>query len=255
MFTKESWEKACISINFSISYCVRPLKFLTMSIKIIGAGFPRTGTNTLRESLEQLGFVKTYHMKNLLTNPHNLQYWITLKETGTTNWEALYDGYQATVDFPAYPWYKEHLTRYPDAKVILSTRPFEKWHESVYSTIWQAQNPSEEQRAEMQQKIAANPGLAKSIKCVQFAKQVIMEEHFQGRFLDKTFAEEVFNKHIEEVKASVPVDKLLVYDVSEGWAPLCNFLNVPEPQEPLPHTNKREDFKAMLEELMKGELV
>jgi hypothetical protein len=226
-----------------------------MSIKIIGAGFPRTGTNTLRESLEKLGFIKTYHMKNLLTHPDNLHYWTTLKATGTTNWEELYNGYQATVDFPAYPWYKEHMKQYPDAKVILSVRPFEKWHDSVHSTIWQAQNPSEEQKMEMQEKIAVNPGILKAIKCVQFAKEVIMEDHFQGRFLDKPFAEEVFNRHIEDVKAYVPADKLLVFDVSEGWAPLCKFLNIPEPDEPLPHTNKREDFKAMIGELMKGELV
>jgi hypothetical protein len=178
-----------------------------------------------------------------------------LKATGTTNWEELYNGYQATVDFPAYPWYKEHMKQYPDAKVILSVRPFEKWHDSVHSTIWQAQNPSEEQKMEMQEKIAVNPGILKAIKCVQFAKEVIMEDHFQGRFLDKPFAEEVFNRHIEDVKAYVPADKLLVFDVSEGWAPLCKFLNIPEPDEPLPHTNKREDFKAMIGELMKGELV
>src|SRR6476469_3286411 len=145
-----------------------------MSIKVIGAGFPRTGTNTLRESLELLGFNKTYHMKQLLVHPENLHYWTRLSETHTTDWEGLYGGYQATVDFPAYPWYKEHMKQYPDAKVILTVRPFEKWHESVYSTIWQAQNPSEAQKAEMQEKIKANPRLASSIQAVNLAKEVIM---------------------------------------------------------------------------------
>ncbi|HEV7330512.1 MAG TPA: sulfotransferase [Flavisolibacter sp.] len=226
-----------------------------MSIKIIGAGFPRTGTNTLRESLNMLGYVKTYHMKELLVHPENLPYWITLRETGTTQWDELYEGYKATVDFPCYPWYKEHMKRYPDAKVILTTRPFEKWHESVYSTIWQAQNPSEEQRLEMAQKVQESPRLQKVMKVMQFAKQAIMEDHFQGRFLDKGFAKEVFDRHHEEVKAYVPADKLLVFDVSEGWGPLCEFLDLPEPGEPLPHTNKREDFKEMLAELMSGQLV
>lgn len=226
-----------------------------MSIKIIGAGFPRTGTNTLKESLEKLGYVKTYHMKELLVQPQNLHYWETLSKTGTTNWEELYKGYQATVDFPAYPWYKEHMKQYPDAKVILSIRPFEKWHESVYTTIWQAQNPSEEQKKEMGQKMAENPRLQLSMQCVQFAKKIIMDDHFQGRFLDKAFAEEVFNKHNEEVKAYVPAEKLLVFDVSEGWGPLCKFLGVTEPAEPLPHTNKRENFREMIAELMKGEMV
>jgi hypothetical protein len=225
-----------------------------MPIKIIGAGFPRTGTNTLKESLEKLGFVKTYHMKELLVHPQDLQHWITLRQTGTTNWEDLYKGYQATVDFPAYPWYKEHMKQYPDAKVILTVRPFEKWHESVYSTIWRAQNPTEEEKVEMGQKIAANPGLQSSIKCVQLAKEVIMDDHFQGKFLDKKFAEKVFNQHTEEVKAHVPKEKLLVFDVSEGWGPLCEFLALPEPAEPIPHTNKKENFAEMLSELMNGQM-
>ncbi len=225
-----------------------------MSIKIIGAGLPRTGTNTLKVSLEKLGYMKTYHMKELLVHPENLRYWLLLRETGTTNWEELYNGYQATVDFPGYPWYKEHMKQYPDAKVILTIRPFEKWHESVYSTIWQAQHPSESQKMEMKQKMDAEPRLQATMKCVEFAKEVIMEDHFQGRFLDKAFAEKVFNKHIEDVKANVPAEKLLIFDVSEGWGPLCNFLGVPEPVEPLPHTNKRENFKEMLGELMKGQM-
>ncbi len=226
-----------------------------MSIKIIGAGFPRTGTNTLRESLELLGFSKTYHMKNLLVHPENLRYWLTLKETGTTDWDALYDGYEATVDFPCYPWYKEHMKQYPDAKVILSTRPFEKWYESYSSTIWQAHNPPEAQKAEMDKKVAADPHLQTVMTVMAFARQTINEEHFQGKFLDKDFMEKVFNDHNEEVKKYVPADKLLVFDAREGWEPLCEFLDVKVPDEPLPHTNKKEDFATMVGQLMQGHLV
>jgi hypothetical protein len=226
-----------------------------MSIKIIGAGFPRTGTNTLRESLEMLGFSKTYHMKNLLVHPENLHYWTTLKATGTTDWEGLYNGYQATVDFPCYPWYKQHMKQYPDAKVILSLRPFEKWYTSFYSTIWQAQNPPESERAAMGERVASDPRLQSVMQVMGFAKQTINEEHFQGRFLDKEFMEKVFNDHNEEVKNYVPADKLLVFDVREGWEPLCNFLEVEVPAGPLPHTNKKEDFAVMVGELMSGHLV
>src|SRR5436305_3467233 len=226
-----------------------------MSIKIIGAGFPRTGTNTLRESLEMLGFNKTYHMKQLLVHPENLHYWTILKETGTTNWEALYDGYQATVDFPCYPWYKEHMKQYPDAKVILSTRPFEKWYESYHTTIWQTHNPSEERKAEMEQKVAASPQLQATMPVMAFAKQCLNDGHFQGKFLDKEFMEKVFNDHNEEVKNYVPADKLLVFDACEGWEPLCAFLGVEVPNEPLPHTNKKEDFAAMVGQLLQGNLV
>ena len=226
-----------------------------MSIKVIGAGFPRTGTNTLRESLELLGFNKTYHMKQLLVHPENLHYWTRLSETHTTDWEELYRGYQATVDFPCYPWYKEHMKQYPEAKVILSLRPFEKWYESYLNTIWQAHNPSEARKAEMEQKVAAEPAFKPVMAVMAFGKQTMNDEHFQGRFLDKEFMEKVFNEHNESVKNYVPANKLLVFDVCEGWEPLCKFLEVPVPAEPLPHTNKREDFAAMVAELMQGHLV
>lgn len=225
-----------------------------MSIKIIGAGLPRTGTNTLKASLEKLGYSKTYHMKELLAHPENLHYWLTLQKTGTTNWDELYDGYQATVDFPAYPWYKEHMQRYPDAKVILTVRPFEKWYTSLHSTIWQAGPQTLGQKLSMISKLMFNSRLRSVIKCVKFAKSSIFEKHLQGKFADKTFAEDVFNKHIEDVEASVPADKLLVYDVRDGWEPLCSFLNVPQPSEPLPHLNKKENFKEMLAEIMSGKM-
>ncbi|CAN5195076.1 sulfotransferase family protein [soil metagenome] len=225
-----------------------------MSIKIIGAGLPRTGTNTLKASLEKLGYSKTYHMKELLDHPENLHYWLTLQKTGSTNWDELYNGYQATVDFPAYPWYKEHMNRYPEAKVILTVRPFEKWYTSLHSTIWQAGPQTIGQKLSMISKLMFNSRLRSVIKCVKFAKSSIFEKHLQGKFADKTFAEEVFNKHIEDVEASVPADKLLVYDVRDGWEPLCRFLNVPQPSEPLPHLNKKENFKEMLAEIMSGKM-
>lgn len=226
-----------------------------MSIKIIGAGFPRTGTNTLRESLELLGFNKTYHMKQLMFHSDNLHYWTTLRDTDTTNWEGLYDGYQATVDFPCYPWYKQHMKQYPDAKVILSVRPFEDWYDSFYTTIWTVQNPPEDKKAEMEEKAAADPRLQAVAEVMAFAKQAILEDHFQGRFLDKAFMEKVFNDHHEAVKNYVPADKLLVFEARQGWEPLCTFLDVEVPAEPFPHTNKKEDFPAMVAGLMQGQLV
>ena len=225
-----------------------------MSIKIIGAGLPRTGTNTLKASLEQLGYTKTYHMKELLVHPETLHHWLTLRDTGTTDWDNLYNGFQATVDFPGYPWLKEHMKRYPEAKVILTIRPFEDWYASISSTIWKAGPQTLTQKLMMMSKLLTNPRLRKVIKCVKFAKSTIFTNHFQGRFADKQFAEKIFNEHIAKVKAFVPPEKLLIYDVSEGWAPLCEFLRKPVPSTPLPHLNKKENFRVMLGELMKGNM-
>ncbi len=224
-----------------------------MSIKIIGAGFPRTGTNTLKASLEMLGLEKTYHFKNLLTAPEKLHFWLTLEKTGDTDWEKLYDGFQATVDLPAYPWYLEHLKKYPDAKVILTVRPFEKWYVSLKNTIYSAGPQTLGEKLRMMSKLVFNSRVRNMIKCVKFAKRRIFQVELQGRFEDKAFAEKVFNDHIEKVKATVPADKLLVYDVRDGWAPLCEFLKVPIPSEALPHLNKKENFKTMLAAMMSGQ--
>ena len=184
-----------------------------------------------------------------------LSYWLNIEETGTTDWDTLYDGYEATVDFPGYPYYKEHMEKYPDAKVILTIRPFENWYNSAYSTVWKAGPQNIRQKVVMITRIMLNPRLKKVISCIKFVKRVFWGKQFQGKFEDKEFAEKIFNQHIAEVKAYVPPEKLLVYDVRDGWGPLCKFLNVPEPKEEIPHLNKKENFKLMLEELMKGKMV
>ena len=226
-----------------------------MSIKIIGAGFPRTGTTTLKRSLETLGCTRVYHMKELLVNPVQLHFWETLAETGTTNWEGLYDGFDATVDFPGYPWYKEHMKQYPDAKVILTVRDFESWYKSVNSTVFRAGPQTPIEKIKMMGKLLSSSRARKVVKCIKFFKRIFFAGELQGQFEDKSFAEKVWNDHIKEVKSIVPEGKLLVYDVRDGWPPLCKFLGVDEPSEPLPHLNKKENFKEMLPKLMKGQMV
>lgn len=226
-----------------------------MSIKIIGAGLPRTGTNTLKQSLEQLGLKHVYHMKELLVNPDKLHYWKTLDDTGDTDWDALYDGYDGTVDFPGYPWYKEHMKRYPDAKVILTVRDFESWYKSVDSTVFRAGPQTPGEKLKMLTKLLFNPRARKVVKVIKWFKKVFFAERLEGKFGDKAFAQKFWENHLADVKATVPKDKLLVYDVRDGWAPLCSFLGVPEPKDPLPHLNKKENFKQMLPKLMKGEMV
>jgi hypothetical protein len=104
-------------------------------------------------------------------------------------------------------------------------------------------------------RIITDPRIRKVVQCIKFVKRQVWGKQFQGRFLDKEFAEKIWYEHIEEVKANVPADRLLVYDVREGWEPLCKFLGKPIPSEPVPHLNKKENFKTMLAELMKGNMV
>lgn len=223
-----------------------------MAIKVIGAGFPRTGTNTLKHALEIIGIAKAYHFKDLMFEPDNLHYWKTLSETKTMNWEEIYDGYEASVDFPCYPWYKEHMAKYPDAKVILTVRPFEKWYASVKNTIWVAGPQSFAEKIKLLVQLPFNSRLRKVLKCIKFVKGFLWEVQFQGKFLDRDFVEKIWYQHIEEVKATVPKEKLLVYDVKDGWEPLCEFLGVPVPEEAFPHLNKGENFRGMMQKILKG---
>lgn len=227
-----------------------------MSIQIIGAGFPRTGTTTLKSALQTLGFNDTYHFKDLIANSDKLKYWQELENKGTTDFNALFEGYKATVDFPGYPYYKILMKQYPDAKVILSKRDFEQWYESVNKTIWKAGPQTLIAKMAMLSKMIFNKNLRNTFKCIKFMRKTFLVKQFDGKFDHKEKAKEVFHQHINEVIAHVPKDKLLVFDPSQGWKPLCDFLNLSIPEVEFPHLNKKEHFhemvKGMIKEASKG---
>ncbi len=102
-----------------------------MTIKIIGAGFGRTGKKSLKEALELLGFGPCYHMSELHRGPERLRFWQEAADSGKTDWNALFDGYNACVDWPAAHYWRDLADFYPDAKVLLSVRPAEAWVKSI----------------------------------------------------------------------------------------------------------------------------
>lgn len=225
-----------------------------MSIKIIGAGFPRTGTTTLKKALELLGYDKTYHFKDLIANPYKLPHWKELENHGHTDFEALFEGYKATVDFPGYPYYKILLKNYPDAKVILTKRTFDSWYESTSKTIWKAGPQTIIAKIVLLTKMLFNKNLRATFKCIKFMRNTFLIKEFDNKFADRSHAEQVFNNHIEEVKKYVPNEQLLVYEVSQGWEPLCTFLNLPLPTEAFPHLNKKEHFHAMVQGMIQDSI-
>jgi hypothetical protein len=222
-----------------------------MSIKIIGAGFPRTGTTTLKKALETLGYNETYHFKDLIANPKKLKYWKELENKGETNFEELFQGFKATVDFPGYPYYKILLKKYPDAKVILTKRGFEDWYESTLKTVWKAGPQTVLAKMGLLTKMLFNASLRDTFMCIKFMRQTYLKKQFNHNFSSKENAKEVFFKHIEDVKKNVPENKLLIYEVSEGWQPLCDFLELPLPEEAFPHLNKKENFHEMVKTMIK----
>jgi len=222
-----------------------------MSIKIIGAGFPRTGTMTIKTALQELGFNQTYHWRDLIAKPQKLTLWKQLQTTGATDWQMLFEGFQGSVDFPGYPFYKEMLSQYPEAKVILTTRPFEAWYESVLTTIWERKVRAEQYPKDFKKL----QGDEKWIEmAAQWMRRTFLHDQFDGQFTNKAVVEKAFYQHHDEVMKNVPKKKLLIYDVKEGWQPLCDFLNVPIPDTDFPHLNKKENFHAMVDGMMQSKL-
>lgn len=208
-------------------------------MKVIGAGFGRTGTWSLKAALEELGFGPCYHMTEVFAHPGHADFWSSAWRGEPVDWEGVLGGYEATVDWPACTFYEELMERHPEAKVLLSVRDSEPWYESTRNTIYELSMLLE--RSPTSRLIF---GLISLLVFGGFAggrsnmvNDMIWEGTFDGRFEDKAYAIEVFERHNEEVKRRVPPERLLVYDVREGWEPLCEFLGVPEPEEPFPRLN------------------
>jgi len=211
-------------------------------LKIIGAGFGRTGTLSLKAALEQLGFAPCYHMTELFQHPDQIAYWEAATNGEPVDWHELFNHYQATVDWPACAFYAQLMEAYPEAKVLLSVRDPDRWYESVISTIYQTSGMLKSPQGRFRFSLfrILSPQRARIVRMIN---TLIWQNTFDNRFEDKAHALAVFQQHIEEVKQRVPADKLLVYNVKDGWEPLCAFLGVEVPANiPFPHLNDRNNF-------------
>lgn len=203
-----------------------------MTLKVIGAGFGRTGTMSLKLALEQLGFGPCYHMVEVF-HANAFRDWTDAWRGEPTDWDRVFRGFVSAVDFPVCSFYRELAAHYPQAKVILTERDPQSWYDSARSTIF---NP------ETHARIAEIPDAAEMMEClfrVGVGVPVDDREALIG----------VYNRHNDEVKRTIPRDRLLVYSVSQGWGPLCRFLGVPVPSAAFPKLNTREDFGKLASEL------
>ena len=107
-----------------------------MALEIIGAGFGRTGTTSLRVALEHLGFVKCHHMMSLQEQRSLAKAWHDVALEGARNWDEIFEGFRATVDWPSTAYYKELMAHYPAAKVVLTVRDPDAWYQSAAETIF-----------------------------------------------------------------------------------------------------------------------
>ena len=206
-----------------------------MPLKVIGAGFGRTGTLSLKIALERIGFGPCYHMMEVFPRPDHVARWHRLAFEQSMDWDEIFRGFHATVDWPAARWWREIAAHFPEAKVLLSVRDPEAWYKSVTDTIYQPM------------KSPAPDGAPELVRLQsEMARKAILSETFDNRFEDKAHAIEVFKRHTQEVRDAIDPARLLVFDVREGWGPLCRFLEVPVPDEPFPRLNDTATIQAMI---------
>ena len=210
-----------------------------MTIRVIGAGFGRTGTFSLRQALELLGFARCYHMRDVSERLEDVKVWDAAMDGQPVDWNTLFAGYQAAVDWPACTFYQALMRHYPEAKVILTVRDPEKWHTSAMQTIYGVRSMP----------LSEMGNLAPTIRVIRpMQDHVIWDGTFHGRFAEKQYAIDILQRHNDEVKRVVPPERLLVYEVSQGWKPLCQFLDVPTPAEPFPYVNTAAEFQQRVQQ-------
>ena len=200
-----------------------------MALAVMGAGFGRTGTESMKLALEMLGFGPCHHMKEVLTNPEQLEIWRAIAHGKEPDWNRAFEGYRSSVDWPSAFYWRELSQVYPDAKVILTVRSSESWHNSMTNTIFKVLDAS------------TDPD---SIGLTLIAKRV-----FDGRYRDRDHAIAMYEKNNSDVQAAFGPDRLLVHQLGDGWEPLCRFLDRPVPAESYPRSNSTEDFAAFMQKV------
>lgn len=195
-----------------------------MTLKVIGAGYGRTGTSSLKIALEKLLGAPCYHMSEVLKNPGHVRLWLDVAD-GEPDWEKIFENYAATVDFPASSYTMDLAKAYPDAKILLSKRDAKGWYDSTQETIFSKR-------------------LQDVSKATKWRKmvQATIDEHIGGDENDHDAVIKSFNNHNARVQETFGTDRLTVWEPGDGWQPLCDMLGVPVPDEPFPHVNSREEF-------------
>jgi hypothetical protein len=202
-----------------------------MGLKVIGAGFGRTGTKSLQEGLQMLGFTPCHHMYEVIMNPEQVPFWDRAARGESMNWDDVFARYQASCDWPSCTFYKELADYYPDAKVILSLRDPKSWYKSVNSTIIGSMKKPD---------AGGRPGLPGT-----FGPMLLGDKTFGNDFSEAHMID-VYERHNAEVRRVIPPNRLLVFEAKQGWEPLCKFLGVPVPSAPYPNTNSTEEFQARM---------
>ena len=182
---------------------------------------------SLKTGLEQLLDRPCYHMLEVFSHPGHVVRWREAAEGDKVDWSSLLEGYGATSDFPACPFWPEILDANPDAVVVLSTRrDGETWWDSASQTIFAIDGTQ------------LPPEMADWFEMWR----VVASTRFTSDWTNKDKALAAYERHNAEVRASVSPERLVDWQPGDGWRPLCDALGVAVPHDPFPHLNTCEDF-------------
>ena len=152
---------------------------------------------------------------------------------GKPDWDLFLGDYGATVDYPACSFWRELADYYPDSKVLLSVRDATSWFESVNETIMSTK---------VQNFIKGSPFGELNQRTIYNTLDFHMD--------DSDFMVSYFDRRNDEIREAIPNERLLVYQVKQGWEPLCEFLNLPVPDTPFPRVNTRDETTKILDHMI-----
>lgn len=199
-----------------------------MPLTVIGAGVGRTGTYSLKLAINQIGHGPCHHMEEVLQNMAvQVPLW-SAAASGQADWSRIYSGYKSAVDWPTACFFRELAKEFPEARFVLTERDPQRWADSFGATIYKLLAGKDEAPEEMR-------------AWLEMASDVIARTGFPVG-LEREQLVRAFEAHNEAVKETIPANRLLVYEVKQGWGPLCDFLDVPVPDMDFPRTNDREEF-------------
>jgi hypothetical protein len=197
-------------------------------LRVVGAGLGRTGTHSLKVALEQLLGEPCYHMVEVFGHPNHVPVWHQAVRGEMPDWDELFSGYGAAVDWPSAAFWEEQAAAYPEAVILLSTRDSEAWWTSCNNTIFEVFRAVDDKMPDEWTAMITD-----------------LFGSFAGDTLDKASAIAAYERHNEHVRSTAPPERLLDWHPGDGWESICTALGIDVPAEPFPHVNSTAEFRAM----------